>query len=75
MKLSMLPIVERTVQARERVERAIAGIEDNTLQVLILGEYQDDAMEALVRPVVLAELKARLCSLDRDLVSYRVEVR
>ena len=74
MKLSMLPIVERTAKARDAIDLAIAAVEMDLVQVTIQGVYQDDAMVALIRPVVMGELKARRASLDRDLDSYGVKV-
>lgn len=75
MKLSMFGIVKRTIEARERIENLIASAEIGHVFVTVGGTQQDEAMCAVVKPVVIAELKARRASLDRDLESYGVEVK
>lgn len=74
MKLAMLPIVQRTVKARNDIDELLAAIDLDMVQVIIRSTYQDDAMVALVKPVIVAELKARRTSLERDLESYGVVV-
>lgn len=73
MRLSMLPIVERTVAALGQIDKAVAAVELDIVQLSIEGVYQDTAMIARIRPVVLAELKGRRASLLRDLESYGVD--
>lgn len=75
MKLSMFPIVKRTIATRDQLEQLIAEVEIGRLQVSIAAQVQDEAMIALVKPVVLMELKGRLASLDRDLEAYGVQVK
>lgn len=75
MKLSMFPIVKRTIATRGQLEQLIAEVEIGRLQVSIAAQAQDEAMIALVKPVVLMELKGRLASLDRDLEAYGVQVK
>lgn len=75
MKLSMFPIVKRTIATRDQLEQLIAEVEIGRLQVSIAAQVQDEAMIALVKPVVLRELKGRLASLDRDLEAYGVQVK
>lgn len=72
MKLSMLPIVQRTVKVREDIDQLLAAIETDAVQVIIRSTYQDSLMVDQVKPVIIAELKARRESLDRDLESYGV---
>lgn len=71
----MFPIVQRTVEARGRIENLIAAVEIGQLNVSIGVHLQGDAMSAVVKPVVLAELRGRLASLDRDLEAYGVAVK
>ncbi len=75
MKLSMFPIVKRTVEARERIENLIDRAEIGQLFVTVGGQQQDEAMSAVVKPVIIGELKARRASLDRDLEAYGVQVK
>lgn len=75
MKLSMFPIVKRTIATRQQLEQLIAEVEIGRLQVSIAAQVQDEAMNALVKPAVLMELKGRLASLDRDLEAYGVQVK
>lgn len=75
MKLSMFPIVKRTIATRDQLEQLIAEVEIGRLQVSIAAQVQDEAMIALIKPVVLMELKGRLASLDRDLEAYGVQVK
>ena len=74
MKLSMLPIVERTVKARLRIDDQLAALNSDLLLIVVGGAQLDEAMAALVKPGVLRELTARKASLDRDLASYGVSV-
>ena len=74
MKLSLLPIVQRAVKARGDIDELLACIDIDAVQVIIRANYQDDAMVALVKPVIAAELKARRAQIDRDLESYGVKV-
>ena len=75
MKLSMFPIVKRTIATRDQLEQLIAEVEIGRLQVSIAAQVQDEAMIALIKPVVLMELEGRLASLDRDLEAYGVQVK
>ena len=75
MKLSIFPIVKRTIATRDQLEQPNAEVEIGRLQVSIAAQVQDEAMIALIKPVVLMELKGRLASLDRDLEAYGVQVK
>lgn len=74
MKLSMLPIVNRAQQVRLQLLAAIDELEDDKHTISINGTRQDDALRALVKPVIKAALHARVCSIDRDLMTYGVEL-
>lgn len=74
MKLCMLEIVERTAEARRRVENDIAGVEMGLVSITIANRHQDDAMIAAVRAAMMAELNGRKAELERDLESYGVEI-
>lgn len=74
MRLSMLPIVRRTVEARQQMLFLIDLVEKDDVSIAIGGVRMDEAMTALARPVILTELRARVVSLDRDLRSYGVQV-
>jgi len=70
----MLPIVRRTVEARQQMLFLIDLVEKDDVSIAIGGVRMDEAMTALARPVILTELRARVVSLDRDLRSYGVQV-
>lgn len=70
----MFPIVQRTIRERERLLDLLAEVEIGRVHVSIGTQLQDEAMSALVKPVVLAELKGRIASFERDLESYGVAV-
>lgn len=74
MKLSQLPTVHHVQKARERIIEDLAALELGLFNLTVRGTAQDDALAARVRPVIEAELKARLASLDRDLVANGVKV-
>lgn len=74
MKLSDLPTVHRTQKERERIIEDLAALEIGLFNLTVRGTAQDDALAARVRPVIEAELKARLASLDRNLVANGVKV-
>ncbi len=69
----MLPIVNRTVEALEGVERAVERVQADDFCVSIAGNRQDEAMLARVKPVLISELTGRKAELERDLTSYGVE--
>lgn len=74
MKLSMLPIVERTVAARNKVLAELEAVKVNAFTVSINGDRQDMAMMAIAKPSIELELNSRLLSLNSDLESYGVAV-
>ncbi len=74
VQLTSLPIINRAVAERERLLGLRAAVEADRLQVTIASNYQDDAMAALVRPVLIGELNGRIRALERDLVSMGVDV-
>lgn len=74
MKISMFPIVARTMRVRDDLLADIALVEDGKMGVTVHGRYQDEVMIAVCKPAVLAELKGRLASLDQDLESYGVRL-
>jgi len=74
VKLSMLSIVQRTTDARERLLRDIAAVELGAVRLAISGVEQDDALSAAVSPIVLEQLHLRVRSLELDLQAYGVEV-
>lgn len=74
MKLSMLGIVQRTVQARDLVQRELAALESGELVITLGGCPQDDAMKAVATPAIERELLGRIASLNRDLETYGVTV-
>ena len=73
VQLASLPIINCAVAARDRSIKLRAEVEADRLQVTIASTYQDDAMAALVRPVVLGEINGRIRALDRDLISMGVD--
>lgn len=85
-RLSMLPIIQRTADLRGALMRKLdvlrawkGGEADDpsryrSVCLTIDGDRQDDAMLALLLPVIVRELEARVAQLDRDLASYGFEV-
>ncbi|WP_338445940.1 hypothetical protein V5F89_12395 [Pelagerythrobacter marensis] len=74
MKLSMLPIVRRTAEALGRIDADIGIVESDLFDITFAGRYQDDALKAAAKAAILAELRGRKASLERDLQNYGVEV-
>lgn len=74
MKLAALPMINCSAAERERLIRLREAVKADALQVTISGTYQDDAMAALVRPVVIGELTGRIRALERDLVGMGVDL-
>lgn len=72
MKLFLLPIVQRTAAALEHVENDIRAADLNLIGVTLGAKIQDDAMSHAVKAAVLAELRGRKASLERDLEGYGV---
>lgn len=74
MRLSMLPIVERTNLARNAVNSQLQALAADQFVLTIGGDRMDDALRAVVKPALQRELAGRLASLNRDLESYGVTV-
>lgn len=74
MRLANLSMINRSVGERERLLKLRAEVEADQCQVVIRGTYQDDAMAALVRPVIVGELNGRIRALERELVGMGVEL-
>lgn len=82
MRLDSLPIVNRYAEARTRllsqirmVETPYEGLTQGgpKYRILIDGELLGDDILALVRPVILNELRAQVKALDRDLTALGVD--
>lgn len=74
MKLGNLTMVNRNVAERDRLLGQISMGEVG-VTVLVGSEiWSDDALTALVRPVVLGELRGRLRQIEADLVGMGVEL-
>lgn len=74
MRLGALDMVNRSVKERDRLLALRAEIEADGLNVVIRGQYQDDAMVALIRPVINGEITGRLRRIESDLVSMGVDL-
>lgn len=66
--------LECTLRALRCRHNPISGMSGEYLCVTISGERQDDAILELVRPIIEAEIKARIASLDRDIEALGVTV-
>lgn len=85
MRLDSLAMVNRIAEARDKLLRQIAVIErpepeeligtSMPLTITIAGERMGATMRALVRPVVVTELRAQVASLTRDLEALGVSVQ
>lgn len=72
-----MPMLIRTMDARDALMRSLQALLATGvpgLAVTIDGERQDEAMLALVRPVIETEIRARMASLDRDIEAMGVIV-
>lgn len=69
MKLANIHIVSRCADARARL---IHDRDHAKFGVTIDGKYQDDAIVAAVRPIVVAEIDRRIAELDADLAALGV---
>lgn len=81
MKLCRLEMVNRIADERKALLHRIAIVDapretlvEPRYRILIDGERQDEAIHALVRPVLVRELKARIATLDKDLEALGVVV-
>jgi hypothetical protein len=77
LNITMLPMVNRINRARDEQVALLNAVEqggEDKLIVSIDGVRQDAAMAAVARPAVIAELRGRLASLDRDLEAMGVKV-
>lgn len=74
MKLSDLPDVWITDQVHQKLDARIAAVEQTKFCMTIAGDRVDDALLAVARPAIIAELRARKAVLERKLISYGVEI-
>ena len=74
MRITSLPRVNDLQRERNRLFALKAEVENDRLQVVIRSEHQDDAMVALVVPVIARELAARLCRVAAELKTLGVEL-
>lgn len=74
MRLASLPLINRGVAERDRLLHLRASVENDKLQILVVSTYQDDAMVALVRPVVVREINARLYVIEAELRALGLEL-
>lgn len=83
MRLSSLSMVNRYAEARKALLHRIAIVETpgdtgSALQprfrVLVDGDLLDEPIVALVRPVLLRELRAQVKAIDRDLEALGVKI-
>lgn len=74
MNVSMLRMVNRTVEEREELLKLIEALTARKLNVTIDGNRQDETITELVLPVILGELRARVRRADLDLEGMGVEV-
>lgn len=84
VRLNSLAMINRIVDARSALQRKLDALKvreepasllgARPLAVTVDGESLDEAMLALVRPVIEKELRARLASIDRDLRALGVDV-
>lgn len=80
MKLAGFEEVRPLVQNRHAIKKTIeqmmtcADQVPNALNVMIAGNYQDDAMCALVQPLVVKELSGRIAAIDKKLKQLGVNV-
>ena len=74
MRLASLPLANIAVGERRRLLALREAVESDKLQVVISSAYQDDAMVALVRPVLAREINARLHRVEAELKALGVEL-
>ena len=84
VSLAQLPMINRIGDARREQLRLFDALKvtgepksvlsTRPLVITIDGQTQDEAMLARVRPVIEAEVRARIASLDRDLEAMGVIV-
>lgn len=74
MRLDSLPAITRGVAERERLLQLRASVDADKLQLVVVSTYQDDAMVALVRPVVVREINARLYRLEAEPKALGIEL-
>lgn len=74
MKLSRLAMVNRIDLARHGLHEDLRALQAGDFVMTVRGNRQDEALLALVRPVLEREIKARIAALEADLEQLGVEV-
>lgn len=81
MRLSMLPIVNRVVEALAQVEKDIASVENGAFEILLqaqgtsVARYADRALCDEAKAALMTVLKERKAQLELDLESYGVSLQ
>lgn len=76
MKIADLDQVTALVRKGEEIKALIVTIKTrpDALNISITGTYMNDDMIALVKPVIIRELSARYCEIERRLQQLGVNL-
>lgn len=74
MQLNRLAKVNTLDIEREGLKRDLVALAEDDYAMTIRGNRQDEAMLSLIRPVLQAEIRARIRVIERELAHMGVEV-
>lgn len=74
MKVTELPAVIEQVTLRQKLQDMADAADLGLINLSVGTAICNEGMKAVVRPVILAECRARIAHVDRTLAAWGVEV-
>lgn len=74
MKATQLPQVMALVTQRQKLQEMADAAELDLINLSVGAAIASDTIKAVVRPVIIAECKAQIAAVDRELKALGVEV-
>lgn len=74
MKATQLPQVMALVSQRQKLQEMVDAADLGLINLSVGAAIANDSIKAVVRPVIMAEVRAQIAHLDRELKTLGVEV-
>lgn len=74
MKATQLPQVMALMSQRQKLQEMVDAAELGLINLSVGAAIAGDAVKAVVRPVIMAEVRAQIAQLDREQKALGVEV-
>lgn len=74
MKATQLPQVMALMTQRQKLQEMVDAAELGLINLSVGAAIASDSIKAVVRPAIIAECKAQIAAVDRELKAHGVEV-